>query len=183
MYFNYPSDILPFPLNKNIRVTGDLLPPADHEQKYGIYDLFKKVPFNIVNHQTFQEKLDDTCQQFIKASEKSPKARYDKERDAYQIEPWSDPTFGNNRMLLKDSFMFVPRSLFLKKGVSSDGKEILVESEDFPLPIFFFHTVYPLCWLVLREKNKFSITEHPLYPYILPILARTSCRRYDSSNG
>lgn len=162
MFFNYPSEfILPHWLEQNIYETKRLLAKYDEDLKFGINESFECIPFNLINKETLDNKIHEIREKFFKASDKIPPKNNDHESG---IIATKDHGFRHYRYLLEDSFSFYPLSLFVKKGVSSSGKEVLVVCEEMPLPLFFFHTVYPLCWNALDDKNKFSISKHPMYP-------------------
>ena len=165
MYFNYPSNnILPFGLENYIHKTKECISKCDEVLKYGIEDFFVDTPFNIINVKTLKEKIDEIRQKFVNASEKPIRKSKNKSEEEERGEVWDDPRRGLYHSLLLQSFDLFPFSLFVKKGVSSSGKEVLVTNTDVPFALFLFHTVYPLCWLVLDDKNKFSISKHPIYP-------------------
>lgn len=162
MYFNYPSEyILPNWLEENIVQTKKMIGKADKELKFGISESFESIPFNLVAPKILKEKLREVCERFCKAFEKAPLKNG--EEDSIH-KPWGVLGFDHYYFLLRDTFDYYPLGLLVKKGVSSSGKEALVICEDSPIPVFLFRTVYLLCWNSLNDKNKFSISKHPIYP-------------------
>ncbi len=159
MYFNYPSEcILPNWLEKSIECSKTLIAKADENLKYGIFESFERIPFNLVEPGILRVKLQDDCEKFLKASEKTTPRNVAGE---YLIPTRS---FHHYRSLLEHTFDISPFSLLVKKGVSSGGKEALVLCHEIPFPFFLFRTVYPLCWNAINENNKFPISKHPIYP-------------------
>jgi len=164
MYFNYPSEyILPNWLEESIIKTKEMIGKADEELKFGINESYKSIPFNLVTPRLIKEKLQEVRERFFKAFEKTP-ANNGKSDYSFWTKPENSTKFITYRSLLQDTFDFYPFSMLVKKGVSSSGKEALVLCEETPIPIFLFQTVYPLCWNAIDEKNKFSISKHPIYP-------------------
>ena len=162
MYFNYPSEhILPNWLEESIVETRKMIGKADEGLKFGISESFESIPFNLVAPKILKEKLREVCERFCKAFQKAPLKNG--EEDSIH-NTWGVLGFDHYYFLLRDSFDYYPFGLLVKKGVSSNGKEALVISEESPIPVFLFRTVFPLCWNSLNDKNKFSISKHPIYP-------------------
>ena len=164
MYFHYLSDfLLPYWLKENISETRKLIDKADKELKFGIKESFESIPFNLVGPKVLEDKLLEVRQKYFEVFEKAL-SKNSKEGNPVQTRPGDFPEWDEYRFLLRKTFAFRPFSMIVKKGVSSGGKEVLVLCEQFPIPIFLFLTVYPLCWNALNEKNQFSINKHPIYP-------------------
>lgn len=147
---------------KCISETQNRLPVADKMLKFGVIDPFDALPFNLVRDDVLRNKMYEIRDQYMREAHKV--VRRDREKGLNHVMRRDEDFFEENLMLLDNTFDFRPTCMLVKKGVSSAGREALVLPESCPLPLFFFRTVYPLCSYVLSEKNKFSITKHPLFP-------------------
>ena len=161
MYFNYPSEyLLPTWLEENIFQTKKMIGKADKELKFGICESFESIPFNLVGPKILKDKQQEVREKYLKAFEKA----FQKNSKDEDFIPLGIPDFSHYHFLLQDTFDFYPFAILVKKGVSSSGKEALVISNDSPIPVFLFRTVFPLCWNSLNDKNRFPISKHPIYP-------------------
>lgn len=159
MFFNYQIDYHPSFLHKDIIFhLQNLIVKADKELKYGLKEAFSDIPINLVDERTLHARLEEIKIKYIEHTQKAKVSTDDEEHvvccpDRYKY-----------LNLLKETFVFPPSCLFVRKGVSSAGKEVLIIGEDRDdLWLLFIRTVYPLCWQVVKGKD-FPLTNHPIHP-------------------